>query len=210
MPARPVVPNVLKVEFLWSQNGIPAANVRYVLYSGTAPTPGAAAAIANDLGGAFWTQADQLYSPETIFEAVRVTDLTTDTGAEGTHSFASPGTAESTALPAQCCMLVNQTISRRYRGGHPRQYYPALALEYMDTPGTWLGAAVTQMGVAEAAYALEGSSFSESGCDGVYIVNVSYRTAGEPRVDPVIDQITGHVVVQEIKTQRRRLLASSY
>ncbi len=211
MPPRPVVPDVIKVEFLWSQDGLPAANVKYVLYSGTAPTAGACSAIANVLGTAFWTtDIQEGYATGTELTAVKVTDLASDTGAEGSYAGGWVGTQEGDSCPAGTCVLVNHVIGRRYRGGHPRTYYPAPGLEQMATPATWTDSTVTNWGAAEAAYALAASTFSESGCDGVYNVNVSYETAGAPRVDPVVDQITGSVVSGTIRTQRRRYTASSY
>ncbi len=128
MPALPDVPNVLKCEFLWSQNGIPAANVRYILYSGTVPDAGSLNTIAQAISDPFVTGMMPGYSAETIFQAIRLTDLTTTSGAESTYSWNAPGTDEAPPLPANCCILVNQTIARRYRGGHPRQYYPAPAI----------------------------------------------------------------------------------
>lgn len=210
MPARPDVANVLKVEFLWNQGGLPAANVQYVKYSGTAPTPGAAAAIAHDLGNAFWPVVQPNYPTTTLFVACRVTDLTTSTGAEGTSAFNSAGTSAFEALPAGCCMLVDHTISRRYRGGHPRTYYPPMSVHDYLPVSTWQAEAVTLMGTAVAAFAAEASSFSESGCAGVYVVNVSYMSGGSPRVTPVVDQITGSVVSGIVRSQRRRLTATSY
>ena len=210
MPARPPVPDVLKVEFLWNQDGLPAANVKYVLFHGTAPTPAACAAIAEALGTAFWNVASPLYPEATILEAVRVTDLTTDTGSEGTWAGAAPGTGSGFMLPAGCCVLMDHTIGRRYRGGHPRTYYPACSDTEYIAPASWSSTVISTMTSAEAAYALEASTFSESGCEGTYNVNVSYVTAGAPRVAPVIDQITGSVCSAIVRSQRRRLTASSY
>jgi|ERR1700732_487173 len=210
MPARPDAPNVLKVEFLWSQDGIPAATIQYVLYSGTAPTAAACAAIAQSLATAFWPDVQPYYPATTEFVACRVTDLTTSTGHSGTYSYASAGTSAYLSCGAQCSVLVNHTISRRYRGGHPRTYYPAPAWHELATPSTWQPELITAMGNAQAAFALEASSFSDSGCTGVYVVNVSYVTGGAPRVAPVIDQITGSVVSGVVRTQRRRITASSY
>lgn len=211
MPRVDHVPDVLKVEFLWNQDGLPAANVKYVLYSGTPPTAAACAAIADSLGGAFWTETLwQYYAATTALEAVRVTDLNTVDGAVGSHAFAAPGTSVGVTLPAGCCALVNHTIARRYRGGHPRTYYPAPTTVAYSAPNAWASDFVTDLGSAEAAYALEASTFSDSGCEGVYNVNVSYVTDDADRVAAVVDQITGSIVSGTIRTQRRRLTASSY
>lgn len=211
MPRVTTVPNVLKVEFLWNQDGLPAANVKYVLYSGTAPTAGACSAIANSLGTAWFTSAlAAYYAPTTLFESVRVTDLDTVTGAVGSHTFGGAGTGASVEMPANCCALVNHTIARRYRGGHPRTYYPAPSDNAYIQPNSWSTEFVSALGAAEAAYALECTEFLDSGCQGVYNVNVSYVTAGADRVAAVVDQITGSIVSGTIRTQRRRLTASSF
>jgi len=210
MPARPAVPDVIKVEFLWSLGGIPGANVKYVKYSGTAPTAGACAAIAALLGDAWWPDVEAYYTTHDELTAVRVTDLATDTGAQGSAALALTGSDDNPSVPSNACVLVNHTISRRYRGGHPRTYYPPGGVDWMATQQTWTPDLVTAFGNAEAAYALAASTFSESGCEGVYNVNVSYRTGDAPRVDPVVDQITGSTVASIIRTQRRRLTASSY
>ena len=211
MPRVATVANVLKVEFLWNQDGLPAANVKYVLYSGTPPTAGACAAIANSLGTAFLTaNLIALYAETTLFEAVRVTDLNTTDGAVGSHSFAQAGSSPNITLPASASILVNHTIARRYRGGHPRSYYPAPSTQFYLPPNSYNSLVPSYVGAAEAAYALECTEFLDSGCQGVYNVNVSYVTDDADRVAAVVDQITGSVVSGTIRSQRRRLTATSY
>jgi hypothetical protein len=204
------VPNVCKVEFLWTQNGIPAANVRYLLYSGGPPAAGDCAAIAHDISSPFISGMMPGYPASTIFEACRVMDLASATGAEGTYTAAAPGTDSAEALPANCAILVNQTIARRYRGGHPRQYYPAPSIDSMATPSSWNSSLVANVGAAEAAFAAACTGPSYGSTDLIYVVNVSYVSGGAPRVVPVVDQITGHVVSGIVRTQRRRVTASSY
>lgn len=210
MPVLPDVPNVLKCRFLWTQGGVPAENIRYILYSGSTPDAGALAALAHDIGDPFQTGMMPGYNAETIFQAVVLQDLTTTSGAEGSHTFANPGTDTADPLPANCAILVNQTIARRYRGGHPRQYYPAPSMDSMATPSSWNSDLVVNVSAAEAAFALACSTATESGTSLVYVVNVSFFSGGSLRVDPVIDQITGHTVSGLIRTQRRRLTATSY
>lgn len=210
MPARPNVPNVLKVEFNWTQDGIPAANIKYVLYSGGPPSPADCNAIALHLEDAMWGTAMGLFPSTTEMVGTVVTDLTSDTGSVGTSSGTGAGTASSDACPANCCVLVDHTIARRYRGGHPRSYYPPPAQNGLLTPSTWQGSIVTDFAALEAAYALVASTYLAGTTQLVYNVNVSYVTGGAPRVVPVVDQITGSVVSGIIRTQRRRLTASSY
>jgi hypothetical protein len=211
MPRNPIVADVLQVEFLWSQDGIPGANVLHAGYTGGPPTSSDCAAIAELLGNAFWVvplKAD--YPSTTTFVGVRVTDLATDTGASGEHAFGTAGTATDASLSAQACVLVNYSISRRYRGGHPRTYLPALAWGALATPGTW------DSGVISDTTAVMNNLATEMGTatSGTTLLSgqvcVSYRTGNAWRVVNLVEPITGLSVNGRVCTQRRRLTASSY
>lgn len=211
MPARPVVPGVIKVELLWSQDGIPAANVLYASYTGGAPTETDLAGVASALATDFWTLATAAFwSTETTFVGIRLTDLSSDTGAVAEHAMGDTGTNVEGVMPAQACVLVNYSISRRYRGGHPRTYFPAPAFGYMDGPAAWTGAFVSGFSAQVGELYSDLASVSSGALTLTGHVNVSYVTADAPRVDPIVDPITGYVVNGIVATQRRRIRASSY
>lgn len=211
MPRNPIVPMVVKVEFLWSQSGVPAANVLHAQYTGGPPAAADLEAIANLIAAAFWQDpiiAD--YPTTTTFVGVRLTDLNSDTGAEGEHAVGAPGDAVDGPLSAQACLMVNLDIARRYRGGHPRVYFPPCALGALATPNTWDSGVVSDF---NGAMVLLNAAFNAAGSGGTTLsgwVCPSFRTGNAWRVDNLVEPVAGWSVNGAVKTQRRRLSASSY
>jgi hypothetical protein len=211
MPPLPPVPGVVKIEFLWTQNGVPAANIFHASYSGSAPSSSDCTAIAGQIDTAFWTSGFRgFFSNFTTLQGIRVTDIATDTGASGEYSDGNSGTISEEGVGAQMCVLVNYSIARRYRGGHPRTYYPGLSNTYLESPQQWDSDGVTAVNSAAANLyeILQTASSGSTTLTGQ--VCVSYRTGDAPRVTPLVEAISSAVVNGSVKTQRRRLTASSY
>jgi hypothetical protein len=211
VPRNPLVAKTVKVEFLWSQAGVPAANVLHALYTGGPPSSSDLAAIANLIAAAFWVDpiiAD--YPTSTTFVGVRLTDLDSDTGADGEHAVGAPGDAGDGPLSAQACLMVNLVIARRYRGGHPRVYFPPPALGVLASPGTWSSAVISDF---NGAMTLLNAAFNDAGSGGTTLagwVCPSFKTGNAWRVTNLVEPVTGWSVNGAVKTQRRRLTASSY
>jgi hypothetical protein len=211
VPPLPVVPGVTKHEFLWTQAGIPAANVFHSAYTGGPPDTSDLEALATAINTDWWASPQRAdYPSTTVFVGHRITDLSSDSGAVGEVAVGTPGTAEDDPISAQACVLINHTIARRYRGGHPRTYFPPPAWGGLATPSTWDAGIISDFTAAwlDIVGALTG--FSSGTTDWTGVVSVSYRTANAPRVDPVVDPIVGSSVNGRVCTQRRRLTASSY
>lgn len=212
MPRNPVVPLVFKCEWLFSQGGVPCAVVQHFNYdtSGPAPLSIDLQVLMNDIATAWWPVVQADYPTSTLLVAMQGTDLSATDGNVGVNSINMAGTAEDSASPAQCCVMVDYQIARRYRGGHPRSYFPAPAYGAIATPSTWDAGILTDFSAAQTAVAdLEGVSTSGTITLG-NLVNVSYRTANDWRVDNVVDNVVGWSVSSLIRTQKRRVTASSY
>jgi hypothetical protein len=202
---------VVKVELLWTQNAVPAANILHASYTGGAPSPTDCNAIAELIGAAWWTDALRaFYSNFTTFVGVRVTDLATDTGSVGESFENTTGTIDLFGVGAQMCMMVNYSIARRYRGGHPRTYYPGPAGSHLDTPQNWDSDVISAMETAVAALygVLDTAASGTTDLSGQ--VCVSYQDGDAWRVDNLVESITEAIVSGAVRTQRRRLTASSY
>lgn len=205
-----VVPLVCRLELLWSQGGVLAANVLHFVYSGDPPSPSDCASLAGQIANPIWTAIRADYPGSTTLVAAVATDLNTIDGAVGSSPIGTSGTAEDSASPAQCCVLVDWQISRRYRGGHPRTYFPAVAFGSIFTPSSWNPDIIPDFTTAlNTTYA--GESVYESGTT-IYegLVNVSYSSGGAYRVDNVVDTLLSFSVSTLIRTQRRRVTATSY
>jgi hypothetical protein len=211
MPALPPVAGALKFEFLWNQGGLPAANVFHWGYTGDPPSSDTLVTIATNAANSFWIEelrAD--YSTVTTFIGVRVTDLSSDTGAVGEYDVSTAGLDGADALPAQCCVLLNFAITRRYRGGHPRMYLPPASRTWQGEINTWNAELLPVISTAWTSLTSELNGTTIDSTDLTTQVCVSYRDGDAPRVDPLVEPVTGFVVSGMIRTQRRRLTASSY
>jgi hypothetical protein len=211
MPALPDVPGVIKFELLWTQAGIPCANVIHASFTGGTPTAENLIAFASDVAGSLWQVG--LYSgypTSTVLVGVKATDLTTSSSAVGEYASGVAGTFEGGELPAQAAVLVNYQITRRYRGGHPRLYMVPPNSELLAGPSEWDSTILTELGARMTAVLSTLSSDVQDSIDLTGQVCVSYRDGDAPRVDPLVEPITGLVVSPIMATQRRRIRASSY
>lgn len=220
MPPLPSVPNVLKSDLQWSLPGVALVRTRnYFRYSGGAPTSTDATALAADIYGAMSPHA-VLWTDAVNLVGVEVTDLSSPTGGQGVHAQSTPGTRGVTDLPANATVLVNYLISRRYRGGKPRSYFPFFTQADIVTPTSWDPTALTAVDSAMSAFfgAVIGSiSGSTTITDHV---NISYyegftifnpgggkraRNVATPRTTPLVDVISSFAASARIASQRRRL-----
>lgn len=210
MPALPDVPNVLKVVFEGVQSGHPMANVFYFSYTGTAPTNATCVLIAQDFIAALATgdtvhQLHSLMDADTSYENTVVTDLTSSTSGSGNYLDTVAGTRSGTILPASAAMLETDHISRRYRGGHPRKYWPFGVGADLTDPRTWSSSIHADALAWRAGFTTGYQAISRAGCAISKHVNVSYLTGGARRTVPVVDDIVSAALSQALCSQRRRL-----
>jgi hypothetical protein len=200
----------MKVEALFSQGGVPAACILHFTYSTGTPNAVDLGVLATGTFNPFWLGVKADYPASTLLVGLKVTDLGVADGATITVPLGSAGTAEDTASPAQCCVLMDYSIARRYRGGHPRTYWPAVAYGSIATPSTWNADIVTDFIAAWEAMVATMGVVTSSGITIISQVSVSYVDADAYRVDNVTDFILAPSVSSLIRTQRRRVTASTY
>ena len=170
-----------------------------------------------------WLTSDVQAPWETLLEAEGSTDLSavsieaqdlgSPTGGSATVTPTAVGVRTGDFAPASACVVCSWEINRRYRGGHPRTYFP------FGTAGTYesgsaklwdtgfIAACQTAIGTFKSA--IEGTS--TAGTDFTTLVSVSYYdrvinpVAPYRRTTPVVDPVVALTVKQRICTQRRRL-----
>ena len=205
-----VVADVMKVEILWTQNGVPAANILHFGYTGGTPNSDDLATLAAGAINPLWSGIKADYATSTILAGLKATDLSSLSGAVALIPFNSAGAGSANGAPAQCCVLVDWGIARRYRGGHPRTYFPALDVGNVMTPSTWQIDVLTDFNnAANAMFATAGVVTSGSITLGLP-VNVSYVSGDAWRVTNVVDTILSASTSSLIRTQRRRVTATTY
>lgn len=219
MPALPFAANTVRVRLGWTVGADLAADTNlYFRYTGSAPTANDCATLATGIFTAVGNQAG-MWAGDTVLSSVRVTDLSSDTTGDATHTGSAPGLRTGGELPGATALLVNYQIARRYRGGKPRSYLPwgtdtDLASRQRWT-STFIGlaqtAVTTMMGaiiglssgsttIAAHANVSYYSGFTvEGGTGGKRAKNVS-----TPRATPVVNDVVAASPNVVIGSQRRR------
>lgn len=154
MTPLPPVSHVLQLRTFFTIGDKLDQGVRqFYRWSGTTPTAAIleqlctqinAAAIAANIRG--------MLSDYNYFTGTELTDLTTDMGAQNSVRVTHIGTRGGTKLPAEAAFVTSFEIPRRYRGGHPRSYWPFGVEGDVDTPNQWTSASQTAFTTCVAAY----------------------------------------------------------
>jgi hypothetical protein len=140
-------------------------------------------------------------------------DLSSTTGAEDILIDTTAGGRTGDFAPSSAAVLASWTINRRYRGGHPRSYFPfGTAGTYASGSSkfwdpTFIASVETRLNTfigAVSGKTVSATTF-ESFVNVSYYDKNSFPTPPYRRTTPVVDAITAVTVKQRICSQRRRL-----
>lgn len=204
MSALPPVPGVCKAIIGWTVGDKAAANVLHYQYTPSTSAPAAyVSSLASGLAAAVQSQS-ALWSDEVTFVGVTVTDLSSDTGFVDEEGTATVGIRTGLAIPGNVAVLASYEVARRYRGGHPRTYWPWFTIADLLTPQTWVADSITEAEDSTEAIIAGGNGAEGGGTTTIGQVMVSYRLAREPRVTPLVNAIEFSVIDDLVASQRRR------
>lgn len=207
MVARPPVANVVQVLLKGTFGGTHNwVNKMFVSYSGGAPGAVDLTNYAANVYASLVTFLAPMQSAATTDDEVEVTDLSSALGNVGIGTGVTAGTRAGGDIPGSAAALVSYHVGRHYRGGHPRTYVAAGVTTDLLTPSTWTTGFVAALDTAWANV-MAAMLTTSGGFVPVNHVNVSYVSAGVPRVTPVVDVITpaAGAVQEELASQRRRI-----
>jgi hypothetical protein len=191
----------------------------YTSYSGAAPTNAMLLTFDAAIAATWATNVQPLQDNQTELTQIESVDLSSATSAVDITSAAVIGTRGASELPGQVCMVISYEIARRYRGGHPRGYWPMGVQGDLQNTRLWTAAFTAE--VLEAMQDFQADVFAAgwAGAGTLAQVNVSYysgfhvvtnpitgRARNVPlvRVTPVQDPVTALTPRAYIGTQRRR------
>lgn len=220
MPALPNVNKVLRTALRHSFNeGDTDVIVRYFTqYSGTAPSDGDLDTFCSTLVGVWETDIEPLCTSAVTLIGVTCEDLTSATAAVGSTTSAGVGTRSGGVLGAGTAGVISLLIPRRYRGGHPRNYWPVGSDTDLADRSQWTSGFLTAFLDGVVAYFAGVAASGWSGAGTLEGVNVSYFEGFTPheypsgryrnipnlRVTPVVDVVSGYRVNPQLCSQRRR------
>lgn len=221
MPALPSVSKVLDISYNFDYSEDPMAKCRqFFQYTGGPATSADLATLASSIQSSYGTNLKSLAHQNVSLTSVTITDLSSPTAARGEWSGSIVGTKTGHSLPASAATLQSLHISRRYRGGHPRTYWPFGESEDLTDDQKWQSSYVTGVTTALTDHFNDWSTDLPPSVSTVSPVNVSYyngftvhdgttgraRNVSTPRSSPIVDAIIGFAVQQGLAQVRKRLL----
>ena len=206
MPPLPFVPGVAKMVITAQNEDATSENIMHFQYTGSPPN----ATQLTDYINFLETDIKQIFIHNGVASlgvtSVELTDLSSDIGATATVTMSSAGTLTGDVLPASAAALTSMEISRRYRGGHPRQYWMLGSASTLagSSLKDWQPSFIANVG-ADVNGLVTDSSATVGGITWIGACNVSYVSGGARRVTAVVDHITSVVPRPRVCTMRRRL-----
>ena len=194
------------VRHFYSFTGGPLTNAQAVTY-------------ATSFGENYNANCLALAHPDVVLTETTVTDLTNASAGTGVFASTYTGTASGTPLAAGTATLINGLISRRYRGGKPRQYWPFGTSSSLDGATAWSSAFLSALASHYDPFLAANLGESTGSTAVVAQVNVSYyegfasvqnpvtlrwRNINKPRATPLVDAYNGYAFNVKPASQRRR------
>lgn len=221
MVALPSVSKVLKFTHSLLFNDTTLALVRfYEQYTGVAPIVGDLLTLGALYGPAFTADLAPVMSPNLSYSTVLIEDLSSPISAAAESAFTGlVGTEVGADIPAATTALINYEISRRYRGGKPKNFVPFGTGADLLTDQTWeVASADGFLGAWLDFFAVAGDN-PWPGAGVISPVNISYytgftavenpithryRNVPNMRVTPLVDLITAVTISGRPHFQTRR------
>lgn len=222
MPALPVAPNVIKHTTTFTDGlDLTAQVILHWRYPEASGSLSAADCVyfATQFHSFAAAEFPALMDTDTHLTETTVRDLGSATGHEGSFGGDHVGVRTGGILPASTAVLVSYAISRPYRGGKPRSYWPFGTSTDIDTTKQWLSGSVTAFGANLATFysqckttvaggaAADQVSVSYYGPPNLVVTNPvtgRARTVSTRRGAPIVDVISSATVRPRIGSQRRR------
>lgn len=224
MPALPNVAKVIRVQFLSSvQGNVRVQDRMYFNFAGAGPTVADLNTLGLTIANAWGTNFSSLQTPSAILIGVLLTDLTSAVGAQTQLTVSKVGTGGAATIPTGSAAVVKFKISRRYRGGHPRFYFPGVPQNQEGTGQSWLSTYTAALATAFQAFVTACELAPPANIGVMTHVNVGYfsgftnKTFPSGRIHPVPtvratpfqDVVIGYSVNPNFGSQRRRNLQSA-
>lgn len=187
MPALPSVANIIRSGFLFGQPAGEALGKVALHFAFTGGPPSAAQLI--DIGNQFMNATDahlKSLTPNAIhWQSATLTDLTSSTSATGESTHASiAGTRGASSVATPLCVMTNYLVSRRYRGGHPKSFWPFGVVGDLGDYNHWDNTLIADVDAGVPAFITACLAASSGGVAISDWVQVSYFHGFTPFTEP--------------------------
>lgn len=221
MAPLPPAPFTIKVGHIFDLGETADARTHlFVRYSGGPPSTADLTAMCTTAAVAFTSDLLSLLGTSYSFLGVEMTDLASVSGAYGIHGVIAVGTRAGGEAGGQASAVLNSTITRRYRGGKPKSFWPFFTATDIFSAGAWKAASIAELEAAFSSYttallaATAGTTVLQA------LENVSYYTApnvvtispttgratnrSTRRAAPLTEDFASSAFSSKIGSQRRR------
>lgn len=205
MPALPPVPGVLRIRLAGLYQGGAWNAIQHWHYTGPQPSSPTVSSVCDGFSSAWDTWIGPTCSTTVSLLTVEGWDLTTPTGANGIS--AAGGTGDlvlGSDLPRQIAAVASWKVNMRWRGGHPRTYWPSGRTSNVQNGNSWTATSITNFSVANQSYLNAVNAITAGGLTGK-LCCVRYVSGGQILPNPLVLDIVGVDIDSRIDTQRRRL-----
>lgn len=211
MPALPPVAGVARLILRGTTQGQPWAAVQYAQTGSTALTDAEANTLAAGVSNAWLNAMAQAHCTTVSLTEVETQDLSSVEGAIGLSGLTHAGTRSGTQAPNNVAAVASWKVRARYRGGHPRTYWPAGAAADIINGRLWGTTFAQLMETSIAAYVTNINAITLSGRLASFCAVSFYQGRDSvthkpiPRTDPVVLPVVGSTFHGRVDTMRRRL-----
>jgi hypothetical protein len=212
MPPLKPVNQVIQFMTGGSYQNQPWVNVYHWEYSGGTPTQANMTELCNDLLTAWDVHLGTQHHTSVTLNTVRAVDLSSPDAPQGanTNAGVAGDLSVGTALPVNVACVASWLTNYRWRGGHPRTYYPCGSSNSVQNGNSWTTVALTNFRVQIAAFMSAFNGITAGSISGHMVCVRRWQTMvkGQPPVEldpPLVLPIVGVVVDSRLDSQRRRL-----
>ena len=209
----PPVANVLRIRLNGTNNTMPWVALFYWHYIGGAPTGAQVSTFCGQVSGVYAATLVQAFNPVVAMNSVDAWDLSSPAGATGTGGTVHLGTRTGGPLPTSVAAVCGWKVNYRWRGGHPRTYWPAGCTTDVGNGHLWGESARAAFEAGNEGFLSQMNALTLGGTGG-YLTAIRYvhTVIDSPTAkhveyfNPPLDlQISRAVVDARLDTQRRRL-----
>lgn len=211
MPPLQPAAHILRVRLAGSIQAVSPWNViLHWNYTGPQPPSTTINALCAGFATAWNTHLAPVHSSGVQLTTVEAVDLTAPDAAFGSALVSYAGALGTTPLPASTAVCVSWKVNYRWRGGHPRSYFPAGVAASTTNMRNWTSIAVQNFETAVNGWFGAMNAVTSGAVSGRLTCLRRYYTPvkGQPPVEftpPLPLDFVAFDVDSRIDTQRRRL-----
>jgi len=220
MPTPPSVPNVCRFRLIGVlANAAPWGIRIYSAYTGGTPGPTDMLTFAEGVASAWNTWCTPIVTSDTTLTTVEGTDMSSDLGAQATADVTYSGSDGGTPVQNATAAVVKGIISRRYRGGKPKNFLPGISTSGLADESHLTSGYASTIGTAWQNWWTAIGALTSSGVALSGPVNVSFYKGFTSHQDPftlrwrnvptyrsaaLVDVIESFTVDELLGVQKRR------